>query len=273
MRGLSAMLALLLIWAPARAQLRDVEFTVPKSTTPETFTDKAVFVAPATFPEPKKDAPPWSGGFEFGVNGNEGNSNVLKLRLGTFAKRHTADNIFTTDLVYGLARQGGETNENKALWNARDEVFLRGGPWGLFAATQVEYDEFRNYDYRFAGHLGFAYQFLRADHVSLRGRIGAGVSRELGETDSKWVPEGLVGLDVDWKLTSRQRFIATADYYPDLGRPDRFRVRARAAYEVLLDEKGCLTLRLGVQERFDSNPGPETKQNDLDYFTTLVFKF
>lgn len=272
MRGLAAILAVLLLWAPVQAQLRDVEFIVPKSDKPDTFTDKAVFVAPATCPEPKKDAPPWSGGFEFGVNGNEGNSDVLKLRLGTFAKRHTANNIFTTDLVYGLARQSGKTYENKALWNARDEVFLRGGPWGLFGAGQIEYDEFRAYELRFAGHTGFAYQFLREENVSLRGRIGAGASRELGGPHNKWVPEGLVGFDVDWKVTSRQRFIATVDYYPDLGRPNRYRVRGRAAYEVLLDEKGCLTLRLGIQDRFDSDPGP-AKRNDLDYFTTLVFKF
>ena len=33
-----------------------------------------------------------------------------------------------------------------------------------------------------------------------------------------------------------------------------------------------MVLRLGVQDRYDSNPGP-ARRNDLNYFVTLLFRF
>src|SRR5262245_11866409 len=51
-------------------------------------------------PAPPQDAPPkvWSGAFEFGLNGSEGNSDVLKVRFGGNVKRCTDTNVFTADL-------------------------------------------------------------------------------------------------------------------------------------------------------------------------------
>lgn len=50
------------------------------------------------------------------------------------------------------------------------------------------------------------------------------------------------------------------------------RVRSFAAYEIVLNPGRNLALRPGIQDRYDSRPGP-AKPNDVDYFTTLLFKF
>ena len=252
---------------------RDAEFKVADDK-PASFTDKTVFVPPPAWPPPVPDKPVplWSGGVEFGLNGTEGNTEVIKIRLGANVLRRTEGNVFSADLVYGLARQMGITAENKALFNVRDEMFFREGPWGCFAGGQVEYDEFRDFDFRVAGHTGLAYQFLRSNDTFLRGRVGAGASKELGREDARWIPEGLLGFDLDHRINKRQRIVATADIYPDLGRMERFRIRARAAWECALDDNNCLILRIGIQDRYDTNPGL-AKRNDLDYFTTLLYRF
>jgi hypothetical protein len=69
-----------------------------------------------------------------------------------------------------------------------------------------------------------------------------------------------------------QRLILYGDFYPDMGDPRHYRVRTFAAYEIVLHPDWNLTLRLGIQDRYDSKPGT-AKPNDLDYFTTLLFKF
>jgi hypothetical protein len=46
----------------------------------------------------------------------------------------------------------------------------------------------------------------------------------------------------------------------------------RAAYEILIAPEWGLTLRLGIQDRYDSDPG-DAKRNDFDYFSTLLLKF
>jgi hypothetical protein len=276
--------------APASGQLTDSQFkppTRPELTAPpsgnlldapffkpgaklEPFTEKTMFPPPKKPSE--KESPLWCGGVEFGLTGSDGNSDVLNIRFGARAKRESDTNLFTTDLLYGYTRQAGQVTADKALWNVRDEVPFLGTPWATFLAGQLEYDQFRAYDFRVATHAGFALQAVKTDHVSLRTRLGAGCSREIGTPDARYVPEGLLGGDLDVKITDRQRFLTTLDYYPDLGRPGQYRVRARAAYEILVEPDWGMTIRLGVQERYDSNPGP-AKRNDVDYFGTLMFKF
>ncbi|NBO93214.1 MAG: DUF481 domain-containing protein, partial [Planctomycetia bacterium] len=189
MRILSTLLSLFISVSLAQAQLKDAEFNPAAPSKPAEFTDKGLFVVPTSTPPAfKPGTPVWTGGVELGFNGTDGNTEVLKMRFGANAKRQVENNLFTVDLVYGMARQMGIVSENKALLNARDELYFTDSPWGLFAASQVEYDQFRAFDFRVAVHSGFAYQFLRNDTTSLRGRIGVGVSREIGGQKDDWIP-------------------------------------------------------------------------------------
>ena len=272
--------------SPASAQLKDDLFKPPAK--PAEFSDKAMFTPPKPTPTPPTFAtseapvigpsffkpvdPQWCGTTEFGLSGSTGNTEVLKIRFGGGAKRKSDDNLFTSDVLFGLVQNGKTTTEKKALFNARDEFLFEDSPWALFVSAQVEYDEFRAYDYRVASHTGFAYQLFETDTTNLRTRFGAGFSREVGGPNDRWVPEGLLGFDLNQKVTDRQKLVLTCDLYPDLGDLGRYRVRLRSAYEVLLDPEWGLTLRFGIQDRYDSNPGP-AKKNDLDYFTTMLIKF
>lgn len=223
-------------------------------------------------PPPKR----WFGGFEFGVNGSQGNADVLNLRLGGLVDYKTPGNLFHADLLYTLTRQDGLTNANQALLNARDEILFKNSPWGVFASSQVEYDQFRQYDFRAGAYAGLSYLVSKTDHALLKTRVGAGAVREerLG-TDGlpgRWVPEALVGMDFNYRFTDRQGFVSSVDVYGNLSQLGQYRVRARAGYEILLDPKYGMVLRLGVQDRYDTLPG-QSRRNDLNYFATLLFRF
>ena len=81
-----------------------------------------------------------------------------------------------------------------------------------------------------------------------------------------------IGTTLEHKLTHQQRLLAATDVYPDMGDLGHVRVRSFAAYEIVLNPDWNLALRLGIQDRYDSRPGT-AKPNDVDYFTTLLFKF
>jgi hypothetical protein len=93
-----------------------------------------------------------------------------------------------------------------------------------------------------------------------------------GGPPDRWVPEAVVGGDFNHRFTDRQGFVSTVDVFPNLSQLGQFRVRARAGYEIVISPEHGMVLRLGVQDRYDSNPGP-AKRNDLNYFTTLLFRF
>ena len=106
-------------------------------------------------------------------------------------------------------------------------------------------------------------------------RAGAGAVRQIGRdgTESRWVPEALFGTDFTWRLDDRQSIVGSVDYYPRIDNWSQFRVRARVAYQIVLDKATCTTLKLGVQDRYDSNPGGTARRNDLNYYATLGFTF
>ena len=134
MRSL-AILCVLSFLSPASAQLKEAEFRVPDKAA--SFSESAAFAVPSGPPVVKPDASLWSSQLEFGINGNEGNSQAMCLRLGGNTIRQTESNIFTADALYSLKRQMGITAEDKALVNVRDEVYFKESPWGLFLAGQI----------------------------------------------------------------------------------------------------------------------------------------
>lgn len=218
----------------------------------------------------------WRGGFEFGVNGADGNSDILSVRLGSNFDAKVERNAFHLDFLYTLTRQDGTTSQNQAILNLRDEILFPGSPWSVFSALQVEYDEFRSYDLRAGTYAGLSYRWLKTDTTMLKTRLGAGAVREMdtgndGPPD-RWVPEAVIGGDFNHRFNDRQGFVSGLDVFPNLSQLGQFRVRARAGYEIVIDPERGIVLRLGVQDRYDSSPGP-AKRNDLNYFATLLYRF
>ena len=226
---------------------------------------------PAVVPPPKI----WSGGAEAGVNGATGNSELFNMRVGVNATRKAADNIFASDFLYTFTRTNGTTTQQQAILNARDEVLFAGTPWSMFASTNIEYDELRAYRFLVGVYGGVGYTIRDDEQFTWRVRGGAGAVRQIGSdgTASRWVPEALFGTDFTWRLDDRQSVVGSVDYYPRIDDWTQFRVRARVAYQIVLDKATCTTLRLGVQDRYDSNPGGTARRNDLNYYATLGFTF
>jgi putative salt-induced outer membrane protein YdiY len=216
----------------------------------------------------------WHGGVELGLTGSDGNRDLVNLRLGGTAKRKTDDNILALDLLYRYATTNAQATENHLLLHGRDELLLPGTPWNVFLDGSAEYDEFMGYQERIASHAGIGYHFLKNDTTCLTGRLGAGVSKNFSGPITGVVPEGLVGLDFERKLTERGKFTAGAEYFPSFERLDTYRIIAKVAYEWLIDPEWNLTFKVGALDRYDTattakNPRP----NDIEYFATLLWKF
>lgn len=217
---------------------------------------------------------PWTGGMDLGLNGASGNSDVFNFRGGWNVRRKTDTNVFTSDFLYVYAVQNRKTSTQQALLNSRDEILFPGSRWSLFTANQVEYDELRAYRFRVGIYGGTGYTVFDDSRKTLRTRIGVGAVRELGSdgSASRWVEEFLLGYDFRCKVSEHSSLISIMDLYPRIGDWGQFRLRARVAYEYVIDPETGTVLRVGVQDRYDSDPG-NAKRNDLTYFTTLGLKF
>lgn len=227
-----------------------------------------IFVVPTAPPPP----PLWVGSLELGILGASGNSDNFRFRFGGNVKSESPDHLWVADLVYNYAEAFGVRNENRAMFNTRYEWLYGDSPWSTFVSGQMEYDEFRAFDVRLAMHLGVAYTFVRTDWTLLKGRLGAGTSREIGGPNDRFIPEALMGLDFEHQFNDKTKFVSSFDYFPNITDWSDYRFQLRAALETVLVEEWNLSLKVGIFDRYDSTPEGR-KPNDLEYFATLMWKF
>ncbi len=267
--------------APDQAFTAGAIFAPPKAEPPVTPVQAVEFAPIGAGADggllPIRVVPPpilWSGSAETGLNGASGNADLFNFRAAANATRKATDNVFTSDFLYTYTQANKVTTIQQALLNARDEVLFAGSPWSLFASTNVEYDELRAYKFRVGVYAGVGYTFIDDADLTFKVRAGAGAVRELGSGGlaDRWVPEAVFGYDFKYKINDRSSFLSVLDFYPRIDDFSKYRLRARLGYEHVLDPANGLVLRLGLQDRFDSDPG-NAKRNDVTYFMTLGVKF
>jgi hypothetical protein len=214
---------------------------------------------------------PWTGGVEFGLNGNDGNVQILKIFAGADFRYDTPENLFLFNGLYIFTHHEDEVIEQKALFYMRDEIPF-ADILSYYGQGQLEYDEFRPVTFRLAAHNGISFTALRDSQMLLKVRAGLGTAREFNTPSREWVPEAQFGGDFEYRFTERTTLLTALDYYPDLYDFDHYRIRARVSLNFLIDPDLNLVLRIGAMERYDSQSFGYRK-SDLDYFTTLMFRF
>jgi putative salt-induced outer membrane protein YdiY len=215
----------------------------------------------------------WEGSFTLGLDGAEGNNEAMNLHVGFNAQRKTELHLLYLDLDYNRRTTNTISTANRLFSQARYERLIRETAWSLFVESIGEYDEFQDFNFRITAHIGVGYWLFKTHQASLKGRFGSGFSHEIGgPKDNYYVPELIIGIDYERRVSARQKFIATVDYMPDESKFSEFRLNGLAGWEFLLDQETNLSLRLAVRNRYNSSPGT-ARPNDLDYAALLLWKF
>lgn len=222
----------------------------------------------------------WVRTLEFGLNGSSGNTENLSIR-GIFQTERSTDQLRTLFRArYLYSEDDGRKSENQGRLRGENDWLFPGERYFLFAFGVYEFDEFQDWDTRLQLFAGLGYDFLEEralleggqDRATLKGRIGAGTTREFGSSDDNWQAEAIIGLDFTWQITERNSFAAGTEVFPSLSDLGEFRSISYAAYDILLADDTDLRLRLGVEHEYDSDPG-DAKENDVKYFVTILATF
>lgn len=224
--------------------------------------------SPAPAPEPEVK---WSGTIELGFNGSQGSTETENLRAGASASRETDSSVLNLGLSYSWKREDGNNTENRLVLSAFHEWLFEESKWTVFAETDYTYDEFEEWDARWRGAVGFGYRFIDNDDTKLTGRIGAGGFYEFGSDDEGFVPEAQAGIAFEQQITANQKFTADATYFADLEEFEEYRTVSNAAWEIAMADDLSLSLRLGLQHRYDSSSTDD--KSDWDYFALLVYSY
>ncbi len=217
----------------------------------------------------------WAKTIEGGLNGSSGNSENLNLRFGFATVRTSSTMVTKFDINYAFSTDNGNKTKSRGESNLRNDwSFGKDSPWGFFALGKAEFDEFQRWNWRLSAFAGPSYTFIKDDRFLLRGRVGAGLYKELGgDYENAIIPEALFGVDFNWKITKSTQFFSSLDYLPSLKKFTDYRLLGKAGVEILVDPELNLSLKMGVEDRYDSKSRDPIKKNDVDYFITLAVKF
>jgi len=215
----------------------------------------------------------WGGSVDLGITGSSGNTETFNFRGAVAGEKDTDKATTSASLIYSLKTSDSETTENRLELNGRRDWKFEGSPWRFFVLGKLEFDEFQAWDGRASLFAGPGYVFVDDEKTFLMGRVGVGGAYEFGGSqDDDFIPEGLLGADFTHQLTERQSIYANVDFYPSLEDIGPYRAVAKAGWQVTVDPETNLVLKVGAEDRYDSSPGGQ-KRNDVDYFVTLGWTF
>ena len=211
--------------------------------------------------------------FEIGLSGTDGNSQTTNFRLGMVSKKEDDAMRSVFKSSYYFSKSDGNTTRNEFNAQLTHDWLIPDSPWLLFAQGIYDYDQLQSWDHRVSGFAGVGYELVKTDRFELIGRTGGGLTKEFGgENDLR--PEGLVSAAIlKWKLTDSQTLTGSATYYPDLGEMGQFRTLAKLEWQVLLNHADGLSLKLGLEDEYESHTDGDSIHNDLKYYGSLVIDF
>jgi putative salt-induced outer membrane protein YdiY len=217
----------------------------------------------------------WTGTIELGLNGAEGNSTNLNFRAGVSAERKGEIWDSKASLTYLRASEDSEVTSNRFVADLRNDFkFAKGSRWRVFTTGRYEYDDFQQWIHRITLGAGIGYAFIENERTTLIGRVGVGASKKIGGgAENKWTPELILGADLNHKISDRQKITASVDFLPSLDNFSDYRIIGKAAWELLVDPESKLNLKIGIEDDYDSSPGPNRKSNDFRYFAVLGWAF
>ena len=239
-------------------------------------------------PEPKKEIEPlperkdgpfltfladWESTFEAGAmvaTGNTEKANIY-LRFNTTTKNEKRQWDFDTS--YYRDQTDGDVSTNKFTAGLKHEWLFKDSPWSIFAQGRFDYDEFQSWDKRVSAAAGAGYLWIDKEDPTVKFKLGAGATKEYGSTDEDVIPELLAGFNLAWKISPNQKFTAGSTIYPDLSEIGEYRIVSDASWVIDLNTVDKVSLKVGVENEYQSQVDDGVKHNDFRLYSALVFKF
>lgn len=239
-------------------------------------------------PEPQKEIEPlperqdgpflsflanWESQLEAGASvatGNTEKANIY-LRFKTTTKNERRQ--WDYDASYYRDQTDGDVSTHKFTTGLKHEWFIDESPWSIFAQGRFDYDEFQSWDKRVSAAAGAGYLWIDQEDLTVKFKLGAGATREFGSNDDNVIPELLAGFETKWQITDNQKFEAGSTIFPELTDIGEYRIVSNAAWVIDLNTVDKISLKVGVENEYQSQVDPGVKHNDFRLYSAIVFKF
>lgn len=254
----------------------------------------AILCLPAT--GATEEESPWDNSVSLGLTLKSGNSESLTANGALTGERSTDKDL----LRLGVQGNYGETEiEDERETTAQDAKFYaqynRNVTDRLYwlVASSIEYDDIAGVDYRLTVGPGFGVYVVKNDKITWGIDVGP---TYIKEDMKKEDPKSIVGAGsedkaslraterLDYKISENAKVWQSVEYLADvLGDEGEVGVLSDVSSfeDYLLNVEigaeaalvSSLSVRVVVQDKYDNEPAPGRKHNDIALITSLVWKF
>jgi len=214
----------------------------------------------------------WSGNLNFGWTQTSGNTDSTSLSISAAAARKTEKNLLEASgqLLYGETDGNETTNKGESLVRFS---YFHTKKFFSYCEGGAYYDEFRNLDVGIRLAAGVGRKFLDTEKTRLSGRFGIAWTMEdygIGMEDEDYT-SATAGLDYSRNLSDNLLFTFQVSVDQDLAESENWILNAEAALKSKLS--GRISLIVSAADRYDNDPPPGVRENDLILITALGIAF
>lgn len=239
----------------------------------------ATEAATAAEPEPaaeeivEAEEKEWKSQLEVGLNAATGNTEKLDFRAIIRSIRETDEERTKLEGAYFTAKADGDKTQNEFKASVLQDWYFGESPWLLNADAAYEYDDFESWRHRLSGHIGPGYKLIREEDLDVTLRSGVGAYKEWGSDEDSVQFEGKLGGELTWRISENQTFNSSVTFYPSFSDFGEYRAIATADYTIKLDKADGLSLKIGVEDEYESETSGDAEHNDLKVYAALLFDF
>jgi len=215
----------------------------------------------------------WASKLTLGFNGSSGNTDRQDYRIAFETKFEDGSDRIALSSQWYNAYTDGNQSQNQFNASITRDWLEEDSPWFYFVKGTHRFDDRRSWQNRTSAFGGGGYTLAKTDNVEVNTRLGFGGSYEYGSVN-EFTPEALFGGSVvKWNINDRASVSGETVYYPSLEDTASFRIESSVEWLYRLDMASGLSLKLGVENEYDSQTTNDNGNNELRYYGALVISF
>jgi putative salt-induced outer membrane protein YdiY len=208
-----------------------------------------------------------------GANLTDGNSETKQLNGSVIGEGENR---------LGSVRAGVEGNYGKSKLNDVDETTAKNAKafaqarktltemTYAYLEASVLYDDIASIDYRATAGPGLGLYLIKSDATKLSVEAGLSyITEDVGDEKDDYVA-ARAAERFERRLSENAKMWESVEYMPQIDDTANYLLNSEVGAEAAM--AGNMSLRLVVQDRYDSTPAPDRKENDLSVIAALSWK-
>jgi putative salt-induced outer membrane protein YdiY len=211
----------------------------------------------------------WKWHLEFGVNGKQGNTVNTAVTAGLKLGYEDDWTRWKVDGRHYYYRSDDGGDDNNARFDLRRDWLFPDSRWFWTVGSRYQFDQFEAWKHRITLFGAPGFHIVRKEAHQLDALLGPAFTREFGESGDSKV-EGTLGLEYEWTVSERHSLSLSNNLFVET-RPDAGALRnfTTGKWSIAIAKRPALSLNVGFENEYESEPEEGDKSNDLLYFVTL----